>query len=255
MSKIYDALRKNLDERRGEGNEPPPPPPPAPPAGQGAKGPQGGQPSMVVLPALEEFPKGFWKSVNRVAAAIQGGVDENERSVMFVGAETGAGTSTLALATCLLLVRDPGVEVVLVDAHARPHTHPLLPTAQNGLIQLALGEVNMWEAVLRSNHRGLSYLPRGSGSYNGPKLFEKMIPLMSNLRAVFDFLILDVAPVITAPESAQLAGLCDGVVVVLTSERTPKGEAVRTKDILDQHHARILGTVINRTRRPGPLGR
>lgn len=210
---------------------------------------------MVVLPALERFPKSFWRSVTRVAAAIQAGMDDNQRSVLFLGAERGAGTSTIALATCLLLVRDPGVEVVLVDAHARPHPHPLLPAAENGLIQLALGEVNMWDAVLRSNHRGLSYLPRGSGSYNGPKLFEKMVPLMSNLRAVFDFLILDVAPVITAPESGQLAGLCDGVVVVLTSERTPKGEALRTKDILDQHRARILGTVINRTRRMGLIDR
>jgi Mrp family chromosome partitioning ATPase len=261
VSRIYDALQKSQAGRgaprdasettrvpsAGEG------PPPSPPVAQVAEG-RPDEPTFVTLPALQDYPERFWTSVSRVAAAIQAGPKRQSRRVLFIGADAQAGTTTLALATCCLLVRDPGVETLLIDAHARQEGRRLLPNGRRGLIQVAVGEVTPAEAIAATDRRGLGYLPRGPGSYNGPKLFEKLVPIMSSLYARFDYIILDAPPVVTAPESAQLAGFCDGVVVVLASERTPKTEAARTKEILDQHKANILGTVINRARKSSLIG-
>ena len=62
------------------------------------------------------------------------------------------------------------------------------------------------------------------------------------------------APAIPADLTAKLAALCSAAVVVLASERTPKAGAMRTKQILDEHKVRILGSVINRARRTSLLG-
>jgi len=192
--------------------------------------------------------------VTRLGAAIQSGGAGGKRAILFVGAEPDSGTSTLALATSSLLVRDPGVSVLLVDAHSRESASTLLPPTPAGLIQYVLGQASPAQILLPTDQRGLTYLPRGAGSYNGPKLFEKVAPLLASLRSHYDYVILDAAPVVVAPESARLAAICDGVVVVLASERTPKIEAIRTKEILDEHDATILGTIINRARRSALFG-
>jgi Mrp family chromosome partitioning ATPase len=197
---------------------------------------------------LSGYPKHFWSAVDRVAATVLSTASSESQTVMFVGAEPGAGTSTLALATAYALVRDPGVDALLVDARARQDGNRLFPERPLGLIQFALGQAASTQAIASTGQRGLSYLPRGAGSYNGPRLFEFLVPRLKSLRSQFDHIILDSAPITSAPESALLASLCDGVVVVLAAERTPKVEALRAKEILDKHQAHILGTVINRAR-------
>lgn len=266
MSKIYDALRKNAEERQREpapptpgeppASDPPPPPPPSgpPPAARGED--PGGSPPPITLPGLERFPDRFWRSVLRVTAGIQASVRPRDGAsvVAFTGADVGVGTSTLALATALQLVRDPGVSVLLVDAQATEAGDGDLPARAEGLIQLALGQVRITRAVVPTDHPGLGYLPRGGGSYNGPKLIERVIPILGELRATFDHVILDTAPVVIAPEAARLASVADGTVVVLAAERTPKVEARRVREVLDEHDAPLLGSVINRARRISLLG-
>ncbi len=204
----------------------------------------------VALPRLDRFDKRFWEQVNRIAAVIQATGSSDPKSVLFTAVESGAGASTIALAVATLLVRDPGVEVLLIDAQSRASERPgVLPGREAGLIQLAASEASLGDVLVPTDRNGLTYLSRGSGSYNGPKMFERVGPILAGLEDRFDYMILDAAPVLIAPESAQLAGTCDGVVVVLASERTPKADARRTRDLLEQHDSQILGTVINRARR------
>jgi Mrp family chromosome partitioning ATPase len=169
--------------------------------------------------------------------------------IVFTGAAVGVGTTTLALATALQLVRDPGVSVLLVDAQATESGEGDLPARAEGLIQLALGQVRLERAIVPTDHPGLGYLPRGGGSYNGPKLIERVIPMLGELRTRFDHVILDTAPVVVAPEAARLASVADGTVVVMAAERTPKTEARRVREVLDEYRAPLLGSVINRARR------
>jgi len=265
MSKIYDALRKSQAERRPPAEEALPPKTPeliAAPAPALARP----EPTRIVperdarvveLPSLDKHHKGFWQSMERVAAAVQSfgasarpasGATRSGRSILFAGVEPLAGATTVALFTSTLLVRDPGAEVLLIDCHARENGRGLLPKAP-GVIQLALGEMSPAELIQATDRRGLSYMSRGLGSYNGPKLVERVAPHLAELQRRFDFLIIDAAPVTVAPETAQLAAICDGVVLVLTSERTARLEARRTREILEQHGATLVGTVMNRARR------
>ncbi len=267
MSKIYEALKKSQEERErakaaSEEKHVLPPrrqdrSPPAPPPDEGRRptargGDDGGE--TIELPSLEGFPRRFWDAVLRVASAIEAAASGKSLSTIFVGAESGVGTTTLSLATSYQLTSDPGVEVLLIDAHARQDEGTLLPARKRGLIQLALGEATEGTTIVRCSRGGLSYLARGGGSYHGPKLFDRIRPLLASLVSRYDYVILDAAPVVVAPETAKLAALCDGAVVVLASERTLKAEALRAKHILDEHKVRIFGSVINRARRTSQLG-
>lgn len=258
MSKIYDALRKSQAERgapprdpsgkdREDGPETPPREPPGPPPPAPSSGRPGDERPAVAWPSLAGRPRRFRAAVERVSAAVQNG--PTPRVVVFTGATSGVGTSTLVAATAATLVQDPGVSVLVIDAHARPGEGSPFPEVGSGLIQLVSESVPLTRCVFDTDQPGLRYLPRGAGSYNGPKLAERLIALLPALRSAYDYLLLDAPPVVSAPETGQLAAAADGAVVVLAAERTPKAEAQRTRDALERHGAVILGSIINGVRR------
>jgi Mrp family chromosome partitioning ATPase len=266
LSKIYDALQKRQREPQSAPPEelkpprdpsPPQEPPTAPPpvAEDPDPGDEAPKPARkLALPALGDYPDHYWDAVARVGSSIQVVEAAQGKAILITGVQKGTGVSTIALGVASYLVRDPGVSVLLIDAHARPDRGALLPAGSVGLIQLGREKVAIRDVITDTDRRGLSYIPRGNGSYNGPKLVEALAPSLPKLRSRFDYLIFDSAPAIGAPETAVLAGHCDGVIVVLDAERTPKTEALRTRTVLTQHDAIVIGTVVNRVRRTSLFG-
>lgn len=262
MSKIYDALQKRQREPAppSSGDEPevprdpapprePPTPPPPVARDPGSSGEFARPVRKMALPALGEYPDHYWTAVARIGSTIQVLDAAGAKSVVFTGVQPRAGVSTVALGVAAYLVRDPGVSVLLLDAHARPDRDPFLPSGTVGLIQLGRENASLRDVIVETDRRGLDYIPRGNGSYNGPKLVEAFAGHLDELRTRYDYLLFDTAPATSAPETAVLAGMCDGVVVLIDAERTPKTEASRTRSVLDQHDATVIGTVVNRLRR------
>ena len=67
-----------------------------------------------------------------------------------------------------------------------------------------------------------------------------------NLRHSFDYVIFDSAPIVGYPETQTLCSKVDGVIMVITYNKTRSHAAIRTKKELEDAGANILGVVINR---------
>ena len=99
---------------------------------------------------------------------------------------------------------------------------------------------------------GLSLLPAGTHLETPSELFGSpgMQPVMDQLPLLADVVLFDTPPVLAAPDTAILGGLASGAVVVAAEGKTGRPELERTVHRLESTHCRVLGVVVNRTRRP-----
>ena len=64
--------------------------------------------------------------------------------------------------------------------------------------------------------------------------------------------VVDGPPVLEAPEASSLAGVADGIVLVVHAGRTKKPVLSRAVDLLRKGGGRVLGSVLNRRRHEIP---
>ena len=73
-----------------------------------------------------------------------------------------------------------------------------------------------------------------------------MAELCRELATRFEHVIIDSPPVLVVTDATILAGLVDGVVLIAESGRTNRAGLMRTRGILENAGARILGVVLNK---------
>ena len=70
--------------------------------------------------------------------------------------------------------------------------------------------------------------------------------LLENLGAEFRHVIIDSPPVLAVTDATILSSFTDGVLLVAASGSTPRAGLVRTRRILGNAGARILGVTMNK---------
>jgi Mrp family chromosome partitioning ATPase len=75
---------------------------------------------------------------------------------------------------------------------------------------------------------------------------------LKELRAAFDYVLMDVAAMNTSNDGIILGGLCDGVVLVLKANSTRREAAQKTLQQLKAANIPILGAVLNQRTFPIP---
>jgi len=264
MSKIYDALRKAAG---GEDLPREPEPVPATDAGRAPHGRPEPEAHAVPEPAAplpqpaDRFPQPDAESgVRDLEFARELGTlranldrifgDQRPRVILLAGSVPGEGASTVAAMFCQLLAEDPRLRVALVDADFRNAGDRAVPPVETGtgLASLLLGRARI-EDVIRGTTRGaLDVIPSEGVTLDPYPVCaeERVHPVLSRLRAGYHVTVLDAAPILSAPETAVLAGMVDGVVLVVRSGRTKREVVQRSLDQLQKYGARVLGAVMNR---------
>jgi Mrp family chromosome partitioning ATPase len=86
------------------------------------------------------------------------------------------------------------------------------------------------------------------GAFN-PTTARQMVASVSNL---YDWIVLDGPPALEAAEAVEIAGIADGVVLVVQSGIAKRPVVARAADVLRRGGANVLGTVLNRRRHEIP---
>ena len=243
MSRIFDALRK-AESRPAPG---PAPPRPAHPSATGSVTPMPAPPAHtvpagVIHAAAIAMPG---EQVSREMTTLRVNlettlVERATRVVGFVSAQGGEGTSTVAAQFALTLLTDVRTRVLFVDAHAaRPALQ--LGSAGSGPLAGLFAEANDPRAARRLDLLPLPQAVAASGLYPPADLDATL----DSLGGRYDWVVVDLAPVLYASESSSLAAVVDGVVVVIEAGRTKKPVLTRGVDLLRKAGARVLGSVLN----------
>ncbi len=266
MSKIYDALRKASQEE-GRGRAPAPAPAPVPFEGRPrmepdpvvvspppASPPPAGRDDFLREGSEEELPPlsgAFARELANLRASLEQILpDLPQRTILVAGTVPGEGSSTVAARLAQFLSEDPRLRVALVDADLRnadPRPVELVPVGE-GFASVLGGSLRPADALRPASLGGLDVLPSEGVSSDPYALCtdEHVNVFLDYLRGQYHYALLDAAPVLSAPETAVLAGSVDGVVLVVRAGKTKREVVQRGLDRLRKYNARVLGVVMNR---------
>lgn len=138
--------------------------------------------------------------------------------------------------------------VVLVDADMRKGkmSKYLGISKEVGLSDLLSGRAGMDEAIFTLDDDHLAFIDSGSVPENPAELLasDRMKDLLRDLKAQFDFVILDTPPIISVTDSGIVGAMSDGVLMVIQAGRTQRGIVRRAEELLFQSHSRVMGHVL-----------
>jgi Mrp family chromosome partitioning ATPase len=166
------------------------------------------------------------------------------RHVGFVTVEGFTDTATLCLQVATVLADEDRYDVGLIDAN--PESLPLetrlkISVASRDEPTVTIGP-RLWLVPRQS------WLPAPCGH----RVTDQNLSRLHELTAEFDFSILWCAP--ASWLTASIGQTCDGLVLVLTANKTRRIVASHIKDQLSKAHVAVLGTVLADRRFPVPQG-
>ncbi|UGB29494.1 CpsD/CapB family tyrosine-protein kinase [Metabacillus sp. B2-18] len=175
-------------------------------------------------------------------------VDKELKSIMITSSEPGEGKSMTAANLAVVLAQQ-GKKVVLVDADLRkPSIHFTFNSSNiDGLTSVLTKKISLNGAISSTYVPDLDILTCGPIPPNPSELLDSkaMESVIKELKATFDYVVIDTPPVITVTDPQIIANKCDGIVMVVKRGKTKKDKAQKAKELLEKAESRLIGVVEN----------
>ena len=170
--------------------------------------------------------------------------------ILITSAQAGEGKTATALNLAQSMAQRKG-RIVIVDGDLRKGgiATALGISNDKGLSTVLTGVDKLDDALLEYELQpNLWVLPSGPVPPNPAELAgsDNMAELCAELSKRFEHVIIDSPPVLAVTDATIMAGLVDGVVLVAESGRTHRAGLMRTRAILENAGAHILGVVLNK---------
>jgi len=177
---------------------------------------------------------------------------KSDRVIGVVSAMPGEGKSTTA-ANFAALLASSGKRTLLIDADLRNPglTRMLKNPPQQGLVEAVLGEVP-WASAVKIDPRTklaiLPVLPNDHLMHTSELLASQgMFNLMENARKMFDYIVVDLAPLGPVIDAKAFAPQVDGFLFVTEWGSTPTSVVRDLLNAEPQIKSKILGVILNKT--------
>jgi protein-tyrosine kinase len=178
------------------------------------------------------------------------------RQIVFAGIEAGSGSSWMAAHTADILASQVQGSVCVVDCDAfSPSLHREFKVQNHyGLADALLGGEPIRQYVQQLSRPNLWLLSCGSVNEKSQQMLtlEAMRRRLSELRAEFDYVLLDAAPINAGNHCAVLGNWCDGVALVLRANSSSRKTARQVLKDLEEANASVIGAVLNQRTFPIP---
>jgi capsular exopolysaccharide synthesis family protein len=169
--------------------------------------------------------------------------------IMVTSALPQEGKSTTSI-NCAIVLAQKGVHVLLIDADMRrPSIHKTLGMApHSGLSNVLTGSTTLEQAIIRSSILpNLDVLTAGTPPPNPAELLasSNMRDVLVQLRKQYDHVVIDTPPSLSVTDAVVLSPRADAVMLVIRSGQTTKQALRRSRDLLAQVNAKVVGVLLN----------
>lgn len=173
---------------------------------------------------------------------------EKLNTFILTSAIPGEGKSNTAINLAVTLAED-SKSVVVVDCDLRkPSLNRYLKLGHNfkGVTDILTGSATVEDALIQFEDLGIHVLTAGAVPPNPSEMLssEPMKKLVEDLKAAFDYVILDTPPVSVVTDAAILGRYADGALLCVRSNYAPKETVQLAKERLTAVGVRILGVVL-----------
>jgi len=183
-------------------------------------------------------------------------IDGSLRVVVFAGVDEGNGSSPICGSVAEILAHDGRGSACVLNANPASAFWPPFVTGTDhlGLNHDRLDSRPLRDFAQRLQPEDFWLVSCGSLTTDATAHLKsaQLKSLFVQLRKEFDFLIVDVPPVLLDTTAVLLAPLTEGVVLVVEANSTRREVARKAKETLESSNVRLLGAVLNNRTFPIP---
>jgi succinoglycan biosynthesis transport protein ExoP len=185
---------------------------------------------------------------NLRTSVLMSDIDTPPQVMMITSSVPGEGKTTLALALARIMA---GMEkkVLLIEADIRRRTFKEYFDTDTSvpLLDLLLGTVKAEDVDPFVPELGFDVLTGSTSDTNAADLFasEKFATLMKNLRASYDYIIIDTPPVLAVPDARVIGAHADAILYGVAWNKTTKTQVRHGLDMLDSVGLNVTGLVLS----------
>jgi succinoglycan biosynthesis transport protein ExoP len=187
------------------------------------------------------------RQLKTVLLMRRGGYDK--QVIMVASSRPGEGKSTVAMALAEMAVL-AGKEVVVVDGDLRCSSlvKSFGWTPENDFADFVLERCALDEAIITDEALGINVLPTANHSVAAADELsvDWLKPMMDELKAVYDVVIIDSPPLLEVADGLVLARVADSIVYVVRWDKTPRQAVAEGLEALAAMRLGVAGIVLNR---------
>lgn len=177
-------------------------------------------------------------------------VDNPPRVIVVTSSMPSEGKSTTAINIALVLA-EAEHSVLLVDGDMRrPKLSEYLGlVGEVGLSTVLSGAASLSDVLQKTSYPGLTVMTSGATPPNPSELLGSMAAkkLLAEMRAHFDYVIIDSSPLLAVTDAAVLATNSDGVLIMSRFGQTKREQLAHAVGSLEDVGAPVLGAVFTMT--------
>jgi protein-tyrosine kinase len=174
--------------------------------------------------------------------------DRPIKTVLVTSSGPGEGKST-SVANLAITFAQMGAKTLLVDTDLRrPVLHGIFGLSRaEGLTNVLVKRISIEEAIKQTRNENLHLITSGTLPPNPSELLSSntMDKFVESTGSQFDIVLFDSPPIIAVTDAAVLAPKLDGVVVVAKSGDTGRDALLRSRILLENVGANLLGVLLN----------
>jgi polysaccharide biosynthesis transport protein len=191
----------------------------------------------------------------RLTVDLKNGQSNYTKVIGLTSCLPSEGKSTLAAATAALIAQS-GARVLLLDCDLR---HPALsralaPDASAGFVDVVAGKIDLADAVWDDPTTNMAFLPAGADAEvpNATEILssEAAKSLFSTIQIKYDYVIVDLAPLVAGVDVRATSGLIDSYVLVIEWAATKVDAVQYALRNAPNVHENIVGVVLNKVNIP-----
>lgn len=174
--------------------------------------------------------------------------DKKVKTIVFTSALPSEGKSTTDTNLAIVMGQD-NKRVLLVDCDLRrPVMHRRFGLPNRGLTNCFADDLKLADVIQHDIYPNLDVVTSGPIPPNPAELLgsPKMQELLQGVEDDYDYILLDLPPILVVTDAAVVGSQADGVILVVGSGDISPDEARQAKALLEKGNVNILGVVLNK---------
>ena len=189
------------------------------------------------------------ESIDGIRAILMHESTSQARQVVLVTSPASMeGCTTVASHLALSLTR-AGRRTLLVDGDLRePSLHKLFGMpVEDGMSEVLRSEIDVAEAIRPTNTEGLWLMTAGQCDMDAIHALatDQLQPIFEKIRAEFDYVIIDGAPLMGLSDSVSIGQHVDGAILTLLRDHSEIRKVLQSAEVLKSMGIQLFGAVVN----------
>lgn len=176
------------------------------------------------------------------------GAGKQLKTLVFTSAVPSEGKSTTVANLAIVMGQDDK-HILLIDCDMRkPVIHRRFGLLNRGLSNCFAEDLPLKEVIQADVFPNLDVVTSGPVPPNPAELLgsKKMKALLQEAAEAYDYVFLDMPPVLAVTDAVLMSSQVDGTVLVLGSGDISPDEGKQAQSVLEKVHANILGVILNK---------